>query len=157
MVTSSTVLHNDNYINGMSRITRKPDFCLGENKGADQPCSNCAVAAQLISTFVFATRKVQSLFLLNPKFEASSPLLLLHIPVCCRVGTKPQKPEFSRRGSYDFRTFDIHPHQLLSCVMRKPTKWFLNKSNTNQAVLAQEDGLRLEILDLESRGTVLAM
>ena len=34
-----------------------------------------AVTAKLISAFVFATRIVQSLFFLNPKFQASSLLL----------------------------------------------------------------------------------
>ena len=51
----------------MSRIVRKPDFCLCENK----------VAAKLISAFVFATRIVQFLFFLNPKFQ-----LLAHFCDC---------------------------------------------------------------------------
>ena len=29
------------YLKNMSRVVRKPDFCPGENKGADQLCSNC--------------------------------------------------------------------------------------------------------------------
>ena len=33
---------------------------------------SCAVTAQLISAFVFATREVQFLFFLIPKFQASS-------------------------------------------------------------------------------------
>ena len=49
---------------------------------------SCAVTAQLISTFVFATRIVQILLNLNPKFQASSPLL--HRPVCVRPGRKPR-------------------------------------------------------------------
>ena len=40
---------------------RKPAFCLCKNKGADQ------LHGYLISTFVFATKIVQSLFFLNPK------------------------------------------------------------------------------------------
>ena len=36
---------------------------------------SCAVTAQLISAFVFAEQIVQSLFFLNPKFQASSLLL----------------------------------------------------------------------------------
>ena len=36
---------------------------------------SCAVTAQLISVFVFATQIVQSLFFLNPEFQASSLLL----------------------------------------------------------------------------------
>ena len=34
-----------------------------------------AVTAKLISTFIFATRIVQSLFYLNPKFQESSYIL----------------------------------------------------------------------------------
>ena len=44
----------------------KPTTCLGENKGADQ----LRVTAKLFSAFVFATRIVQFLYLLNPKFPA---------------------------------------------------------------------------------------
>ena len=29
-------IHTKDYCSQMSRIVRKPDFCLGENKGADQ-------------------------------------------------------------------------------------------------------------------------
>ena len=43
---------------------RKPAFCIGENKDADQPRSNGEASA-----FVFATQIVQSLFYLNPKFK----------------------------------------------------------------------------------------
>ena len=57
------------------RIVRKPDFCLCENKGADQLRISFAVTAKLISAFVFATRIVQFLFFLNPKFQAASPCL----------------------------------------------------------------------------------
>ena len=49
----------------------KQTICLGENKGADQLRSN----AKLISDFVFATRIVQFLFYLNPKFQDSSSFL----------------------------------------------------------------------------------
>ena len=43
---------------------------------------SCRVTAQLISTFVFTTLIVQSLYFLNPKFRASSHLLLLYRSVC---------------------------------------------------------------------------
>ena len=41
-----------------------------------------AVTAKLISVFVFATRIVQFLFFLNPKFQASSSFLCLYRLVC---------------------------------------------------------------------------
>ena len=62
---------------------------------------SCAVAAQLIRAFVFATQIVLSLFFLNPKFQASSYLLWLHSPVCVGPGRKPRRPVFSQRGSYE--------------------------------------------------------
>ena len=37
-----------------------------------------AVTAKLLSVFVFATRIVQSLYFINPKFQASSHLLWLY-------------------------------------------------------------------------------
>ena len=48
-----------------------------------------AVTAKPISTFVFATRIVQFLFYLNPKFQASSSFLCLYRPVCVGPGRKP--------------------------------------------------------------------
>ena len=59
-----------------------------------------AVTAQLISAIVFATRIVQSLFFLNPKFKVSSLFLCLYRSVCVRPGRKPRRPVFSRRGSF---------------------------------------------------------
>ena len=52
----------------------KPTICIGENKDTD----SFAVTAKLISAFVFATRIVQFLFYLNPKFQASSSFLCLY-------------------------------------------------------------------------------
>ena len=53
--------------------------------------------AKLISSFVFATRILQSLYFLNPKFQASSHLLWLYSPVCVRPGRKPRRPVFLYR------------------------------------------------------------
>ena len=83
-----TLKHKPNQVFGtheMSRPMGKPTICIGENKGADQ----FAVTAKLISAFVFATRTVQFLFYLNPKFQASSLLLCLYRPVCVGPVRKP--------------------------------------------------------------------
>ena len=56
---------------------RKPTFCICENKDADQLRGNREADQRL-----FATRIVQSLYFLNPKFQASSHLLWLYSPVC---------------------------------------------------------------------------
>ena len=61
-----------------------------------------AVTTKLISAFVFATWIVQSLFYLDPKFQASSHLLCVYSLVCVRPGRKPQRPVFSQRGSSGF-------------------------------------------------------
>ena len=65
------------------------------------------VTAKLISAFVFATRIVHFLFLLNPKFQASMLLLGLYMSVCVRPGWKPRRPVFSRRGSNNFSTYSV--------------------------------------------------
>ena len=54
-----------------------------------------AVTAKLISAFVFAIRIVQSLYNLNPKFQASSNLLRLYSPVSVGPGQIPRRPVFS--------------------------------------------------------------
>ena len=71
---------------------RKPGFCICENKDADQ--------LRGYSAFVFTTRIVQSIYYLNPKFQASSHLLWLFSLVCVGPGRKPQRPVFSERGSF---------------------------------------------------------
>ena len=76
---------------------RKPDFCLCENKGADQLRGNREA--------VFATRIVQFLFYLNPKFQASSSFLSLYRPVCVGPGRKPRRLVFSRHGPYINKIF----------------------------------------------------
>ena len=80
----------------LSLVTRKPAFCIFENKDADQLRST----AQLISAFVFATQIVQSLYYLNPKLQASSHLLWLYSPICVGPDRKPRRPVFSQRGSF---------------------------------------------------------
>ena len=50
----------------------KTAFCIYAKTKAQ---ISFADTAKLISTFVFVTEKVQSLFFLNPKFQASSHLL----------------------------------------------------------------------------------
>ena len=94
----------------MSRVTRKPDFRICVNKDADQLRG---ITAKLISAFVFATRIVQSLYFLNPKFQASSHLLWLYSLVCVRPGRKPRRPVFSERGSYILGLFQKCGHLLM--------------------------------------------
>ena len=83
----------------MSHDIRKPDFCISKTKTQ----ISFAVTVKLIRAFVFATRIVQSLYFLNPKFQASNHLLYECSPVCVRPGWEPQRPVFSQRGSCEMR------------------------------------------------------
>ena len=74
---------------------RKPAFCICENKDADQLRGNRAI------------RIVQSLYLINPKFQASSHLLWLYRLVCVGPGRKSRRPVFSQRGSYNMLQISI--------------------------------------------------
>ena len=88
---------------------RKPAFCICENKDADQLRGDREADQRLC----FATRIVQSLYFLNPKFPASSHLLWLYSLVGVGPGRKPRRPVFSQRGSITFMDFDdfcCYPH-----------------------------------------------
>ena len=98
VVTRMTIKEADqseNLNNYMSRDVRKPDFCVCENKDADQLRGN--LTAKLISAFVFATQIVQSLYFLNTKFLASSHFMQLYSPVSVGPGRKPRRPVFLTR------------------------------------------------------------
>ena len=86
-------------IEHVSLVMRKPYFGIYAKTKVQ---ISCAVTAQLISALGFATQIVQSLYLLNPKFQASSHLLWLHSPVYVGPGRKPQT-DFPQRGSYVIR------------------------------------------------------
>ena len=90
-----------------------------------------AVTAKLISAFVFAIRIVQSLYILNPKFQASSYLLWLYSPVCVRLGQKPWRPVFSQRGSYSF--METWPWKW-AASWESLSSGFPSMANTNRAV-----------------------
>ena len=73
----------------MNRVVRKLAFCISENKDADKLRGN----RELISDFVFGTLIVQSLYFLNPNFQASSYLLWLYSPEC-RIWPESPKTGF---------------------------------------------------------------
>ena len=58
--------------------------------------------------FVFTTRLEQSLFFLNPKFQASRCFLRLYRLVCVRSGWKPRRLFFSRCSSYNICGGNTH-------------------------------------------------
>ena len=113
----------------MSRVVRKPDFCICENKDAD--------TAKLISAFVFATQKVQFLYFLNTKFQASSHLVWLYSLVCVGPDRKPRRPVFSQRGSIlvssqsmkTFKVLGYHETHLKKAFMIIPKTYIFVRKN----------------------------
>ena len=80
----------------VSRVMRKPASCHIRKTKAQ---INCLVTTHLISTFVFATYIVQSLYFLNP-IQAFCNLLWLYSPVYVGPCRKPRRWVFSQRGSF---------------------------------------------------------
>ena len=64
-------------LQNLSRVMGKREFCICENKCADQLCSKCTFTAQLISAVVLATQKAQFLLYVYPRLQDSSIFLLL--------------------------------------------------------------------------------
>ena len=77
--------------------------CLSFAYAKTKPQISFAVTANLISAFVFTTQILQSLYFLNPRFQASSHLQWLYSLVCVGPGRRPRRPVFSQRGSYEPR------------------------------------------------------
>ena len=73
-----------------------------------------AVTAKLISAFVIATWIVNSLYFLNPKFQASNHLLWLYSPVCVGPRWKHWRPVFSQQGS---TVVQIRDHASETCFI----------------------------------------
>ena len=119
---------------------RKPAFCICENKEADQLHGNREADRRLCFHYMDSTIPLLS--------KASSHRVWLYNRVCVGPGRKPRRPVFSQRGSYD------EPFHM-SCISRKPVFGISNQVGHKLDFKATEDGLRLEILDLESRGIVL--
>ena len=74
----------------------KPTISIGENKGTDQLRGYREADLRL---FFFATRIVQFLFYLNPKFQASSSFFMLVQVGLCRTCSETTFLVFTRGGS----------------------------------------------------------
>ena len=96
----------------ISHLMRKPTICICENKDADQLRGNREADQRLC----FATRIVQFLFFLNPKFPVSSHLLCLYSPVCVGSVRKPHCWLSPRGGSY---TYFPTPFLLICSLLLK--------------------------------------
>ena len=62
--------------NEMSRIMRKPDFCLYENKGTDQLCSNCEADQCLFFHYTYSSTPLLPISKIS-SFQPSSVLVQL--------------------------------------------------------------------------------
>ena len=76
---------------------RKTDFCICENKDADQLRGNREADQRLCLHYKDSTIPL----LPNTKFQASSHLMRLYSPVSVGPGRKPRRPVFSQQGSYE--------------------------------------------------------
>ena len=78
---------------------------------------SCVVTVKLIGAFVLATKIVQSVFLLNPKFQASNHLLC----VCVGPGRKPQRQIFHDTAyTFCLALLLTNRHHIAICV---PQYW----------------------------------
>ena len=74
---------------------RKPEFCLCENKGADQLCSNCTADLRLCFRYTDSTFSLLLILKLS-RFYVSSVTVQAGL---CRTCSETRRPVFSRRGS----------------------------------------------------------
>ena len=79
----------------LSRVMRKPDFCLCENKGADQLCSNCTADQRLCFRYLDSTIP----FLLKSKISSFYPASVTVQAGLCRTWLDP-KDRFSRVAAH---------------------------------------------------------
>ena len=84
-------------LSDLSRVSRKPAFCICKNKDADQLRGNREADQHLC--FRYLDSRIP--LLLNPKFEAFSHLVWLYSLVCVGPGRKSRRPVFSQQGSSD--------------------------------------------------------
>ena len=79
----------------MSLVMRKQDFCICENKDADQLRGNREADQRLCLSNTDSTIPLPT----TSKFQASGHLLWLYSPVCVGPGGKRRRPVISQRGS----------------------------------------------------------
>ena len=80
----------------MSRVVRKPAFCICENKDEDQLRGSREADQRLCFRYTDSSIPL----LPTSEIQVSSHLLWLYSPVCVGPGRKPRRPVFSQRGSY---------------------------------------------------------
>ena len=84
-----TIMHK------MSRIVRKPAFCICENKDADQLRSNCEADQRLCFRYMYSATSVLS----KSEFSSLLSSSMVVQPGLCQTWSEPPKTVFSQRGS----------------------------------------------------------
>ena len=134
---------------------------------------SCTVTVQLISTFVFDTQTIQSLYFLNPKFQASSHLLWLYTAWFVPDLVRNPKTGFLITllksvflvNLHNYPTTKDSPLHLPSSKKKKLYEPRCEKTGlrgfrpglTQTRCTATEDCQKLESSDLGSRGIVLSV
>ena len=102
----------------MSRVTRKPDFCLCENKGADQLRSNCEADQRLCFRYTGSTLSLLIKSEISSFYAASGTV---HVGLCQTWSETPKT---------GFLVSRLISFQLcLALVMAMPGKKSMNTTN----------------------------
>ena len=120
----------------MSRVMRKPAFCVCENKDADQLCSNRTADQRLCFRYIDSAIPLLS----KSQFQDSSHLLWLHSPVYVGPGWKPRRQAFSRRGSNCLDAVELLV--LNYQMMTMPLTYESHHRKTNNVVFCSQQRLR---------------
>ena len=94
-----------NYMH-LSRVTRKPTFCICENKGADQLCSNCKANQRLCFRYKDSTIPLLS----KSEVSIPQPSSVAVNPVCVGPDRKSE------------RLFSHDPAHLIYSLLSEPIK-----------------------------------
>ena len=111
-----------------------------------------AVTAKLIIAYVFATRIVQSLFFLNPNFEAPCYFLLLYRRVCVRPCQKPGR-QFSHVSAH-FKDFRLcyHSGSTLHPSINTSLEYRMVAQSVASPITFEADAILTTIFDGQSFG-----
>ena len=118
---------------------RKPDFCLCENKGADQLCNNCTADQRLGFRYMDSTIPL----LLKSEIPSFKPSSLTAKAGLCRTWSETPKTGFLSLRLYCSRVcfsniFWSYFGNNMSCVMKKPVssdshRWTEKKSQEKKS------------------------
>ena len=85
---------------------RKPDFCICENKGADQLCGDRTTDQRLCFRYIDSTIPLLS--------KSRNFKIFCDCTVCVGPGRKSRRPVFSQRDSYC-----LHAHKVKTATRMK--------------------------------------